>query len=66
MGTFTVSATVSVRVAEYLLIWPALAATGYLGLDVHSTGTVCGAIGDAATGTHGELWYTRKVTAMLL
>ena len=34
----------------------------WLGLDVPSTGTVCGgAIGDA-TGTHGELWYSREVT----
>ena len=46
--------------------WLKLAGTGghWLGLDVPSTGTVCGAIGDA-TGTHGERWYTREVTAML-
>ena len=48
------------------LWWLKLAGPGghWLGLDVPSTGTVCGAIGDA-TGTHGELWYTREVTAML-
>ena len=37
----------------------------WLGLDVPSTGTVCGAIGDA-TGTHGELWYTRDVVTTML
>ena len=38
------------------LWWLKLAGPGghWLGLDVPSTGTVCGAIGDA-TGTHGEL-----------
>ena len=48
------------------LWWLNLAGPGghWLGIDVHSTGTVCGAIEDA-TGTHGELWYTREVTAML-
>ena len=48
------------------LWWLKLAGPGghWLGLDVPSTGTVCGAIGDA-TGTHGELWYTREVTTML-
>ena len=50
------------------LWWLKLAGPGghWLGLDVpsSSTGTVCGAMGDA-TGTHGELWYTREVTAML-
>ena len=39
------------------LWWLKLAGPGghWLSLDVPSTGTVCGAIGDA-TGTHGELW----------
>ena len=37
--------------------WPASIDPGghWLGLDVPSTGTVCGAIG-GATETHGNLW----------
>ena len=50
--------------------WLKLAGPGghWLGLDVPSTqpstGTACGVIRDA-TGTHGDLWYIREVTAML-